>query len=83
MDGESHGGPHTGTLHPLVVVERTPLRSTVDEIIVDDQPAVLAYQFRPLVVVDQLPAPAFRADRLGVVLCLLLVLLYTLFQPVP
>ncbi|MBS1194373.1 MAG: hypothetical protein H6R29_305 [Methanomicrobia archaeon] len=65
MDREGHGRPDPGPLDPLVVVKGPPLGATVNEILVDDQAAVLADQLGPFIVVDQLPAAALGADGLG------------------
>jgi hypothetical protein len=70
MDREGHRGADTGAFHTLVMVECTPLRATVDEIIIDDKAAALADQFCPLVVMDELPSATLGTDRLGVILCL-------------
>jgi len=61
------------------VVERTPLGTAVDEIIIDDKPAALADQFCTFIVMDELPAATLRTDGLRVVLGFLLV--FFLFYP--
>ena len=54
------------------MVESPPLGTPVDKVTVNDKTAALTYQFCPFIVMDKLPAAAFRADRLGMILGLLL-----------
>ena len=61
------------------MVEGTPLRAAVDEVIIDDKPAALADQLCALIVVDELTATALRTDGLRVVLGFFLV--FFLFYP--
>jgi hypothetical protein len=82
MDGKGHGCSDPRSFHPLIVIESTPFWSPVDEIFINDKPAALAYQFCPLIVMDQLPAAALRTDRLCMILGLLFVFFHTLLQTV-
>ena len=64
------------------MVEGTPFRAAVNEVVIDDKPAALADQFCTLVVVDKLPAAALRTNGLRMVLGFLLVffLLYSCLE---
>jgi len=59
------------------MVEGPPFWTTVNKIIIDYKTTVLAYELCTLVIVDELPAATFGANRLGVVLRLLFVFLDT------
>jgi len=72
VDRKRHRSPDTGTLHTLVVVECPPLGTAIYEISVNDETATLADQFCPFIVMDELSAPALRADRFGMIFCLFL-----------
>ena len=62
MDGVGHRGTGTGPLLSLFDIEGPPLRSLVDELVIQDETAVLADEFTPLVVADQVVAAALGAD---------------------
>ena len=81
MDRERHRCADTGALHALVVVERTPLGAAVDELLVENETAVLAYEFGTLVVVNELTAAALRADGLNALFGALLLRLFDLLLP--
>ena len=61
MNGERHGCADTRPLHALVVVEGPPLGAHVDEVLIDDQAALVADELGPLVVVDKLARAALGA----------------------
>ncbi len=61
MYGIGHGGTDTRPLHALIMVECSPFRALVNEILVYDQAAIGADQFRSLIVADEGMAPALWA----------------------
>ncbi len=67
MNRERHRSPDTGALHTLVVVERPPLRTPVDEVTINDQTASLADQLCPFIIMDKLSSSALRAYRFGMI----------------
>ena len=81
MDRERHRCADTGALHALIVIECTPLGAAVDELLVENETAVLAYEFRALVVVDELAAAALGADGLNALFGALLLRLLDLLLP--
>jgi hypothetical protein len=54
------------------MVECTPLGTTVYEVTINDKTAALTDKFCPLIVMNKLSAPAFRADGLSMILGLFL-----------
>ena len=75
MDCEGHRISDTRTLHPLIVVESTPLGTAVYELFLKNKSAILADKFRTLIIVNQLTAAALGTDGLRSLLGLLLLLL--------
>ena len=64
MDSIRHGRPNPRPLHALIVVEGSPLRSLIDEILVDYKSAIGANKFRTFVVSHQCMALTLRTlDR--------------------
>ena len=76
MDRKRHRCADPRALHALVMVKRTPLGAAVDKVVIDHKAAALADQFRTLIVMDELPPSALRADGFGMILGLLLLLFY-------
>jgi hypothetical protein len=54
------------------MVECTPLGTAVNEVTIDDKTAALTDKFCPFVIMNELSAPAFRADGLSMILGLFL-----------
>ncbi len=78
MDRKRHRCADTRALHALVVVEGTPLGTTVDELLVKDKTTALAYKFCALVVVDKLAAATLWTDRQDTLLVMFLLCFFDL-----
>jgi hypothetical protein len=81
VDGVGHGRSYSGPFHALIVVEGSPLRPLVDEILVDDQAAIRTDQLGALIVAHEGVALALRT--LNSELLELVYLLFLALEPGP